>query len=69
MSPDLLATVSEKERKRQEAIFELITSERNYVDSLKMVKRVRERERERKRELKVLLSCDGVCVCVCAGVL
>lgn len=38
VSPDILAAVTDKERKRQEAIFELLTSERHYVDSLKMVK-------------------------------
>ena len=40
MSPEVLAAVSDKERKRQEAIFELLTSERHYVDSLKLVKEV-----------------------------
>ena len=38
VSPDILEAVTEKERKRQEAIFELLSSERHYVDSLKMVK-------------------------------
>lgn len=38
VSLDILEAVTEKERKRQEAIFELLTSERHYVDSLKMVK-------------------------------
>ena len=38
--PDVLAAVSDQERKRQEAIFELLSSERNYVDSLKLVKEV-----------------------------
>ena len=41
MSPDVLAAVSDQERKRQEAIFELLSSERNYVDSLKLVMEVR----------------------------
>ena len=36
----MLASVSEKERKRQEAIFELLTTERHYVDSLKLVKEI-----------------------------
>lgn len=40
MSPEVLASVSDTERKRQEAIFELLTSERHYVDSLKLVKDV-----------------------------
>ena len=40
VSPAVLATVSDKERKRQEAIFELVSSERYYVDSLKLVKEV-----------------------------
>ena len=40
VSADVLSSVSEQERKRQEAIFELLTSERNYVDSLKLVKEV-----------------------------
>lgn len=40
VSPDTLARVSDEERKRQEAIFELLTSERHYVDSLKIVKEV-----------------------------
>ena len=40
MSPDVLSAVSDQERKRQEAIFELLSSERNYVDSLKLVKEV-----------------------------
>ena len=40
VNPDVLESVSEQERKRQEAIFELITSERNYVDSLRLVKEV-----------------------------
>ena len=38
MSPTILEEVTDKERKRQEAIFELLTSERHYIDSLKMVK-------------------------------
>ena len=41
VSPDVLAAVSDQERKRQEAIFELLSSERNYVDSLKLVMEVR----------------------------
>lgn len=40
MSPDVLASVSKTERKRQEAIFELLSSERNYTDSLKFVREV-----------------------------
>ena len=40
VSPAVLAAVSEQERKKQEAIFELLSSERNYVDSLKLVKEV-----------------------------
>ena len=40
MSADILASVSKTERKRQEAIFELLSSERNYVDSLKVVREV-----------------------------
>jgi hypothetical protein len=40
VSADVLASVSDTERKRQEAIFELLTSERHYVDSLKLVKEV-----------------------------
>ena len=40
MSPDVLSAVSDQERKRQEAIFELLSSERNYVDSLKLVMEV-----------------------------
>lgn len=40
MSSTVLASVSDKERKKQEAIFELLTSERHYVDSLKLVKEV-----------------------------
>ena len=40
VSPDVLAAVSDQERKRQEAIFELLSSERNYVDSLKLVMEV-----------------------------
>ena len=40
VSVEVLNSVSEQERKRQEAIFELLTSERHYVDSLKLVKEV-----------------------------
>ena len=40
MSPDVLASVSKTEQKRQEAIFELLSSERNYTDSLKFVREV-----------------------------
>ena len=40
VSSEVLASVSEKERKRQETIFELLTSERNYVNSLKLVQEV-----------------------------
>ena len=40
MSPEVLESVSERERKRQEAIFELLSSERNYTDSLKFVREV-----------------------------
>lgn len=40
VSSEVLASVSDKERKRQEAIFELLTSERHYNDSLKMVQEV-----------------------------
>jgi len=40
VSEEVLSSVSDKERKRQEAIFELLTSERQYVDSLKLVKQV-----------------------------
>lgn len=40
VSAAVLASVSDRERKRQEAIFELITSERHYVDSLKLVKEI-----------------------------
>ncbi len=40
MSDAVLQSVTDKERKRQEAIFELLTSERHYVDSLKLVKQV-----------------------------
>ena len=40
VSPDVLASVSKTERKRQEAIFELLSSERNYTDSLKFVREV-----------------------------
>ena len=40
MSAEVLNSVSDKERKRQEAVFELLTSERHYVDSLKLVKEV-----------------------------
>lgn len=40
MSAEVLNSVTEQERKRQEAIFELLTSERHYVDSLKLVKEV-----------------------------
>ena len=40
MSPEVLSSVSKTERKRQEAIFELLSSERNYTDSLKFVREV-----------------------------
>ena len=40
VSPDVLASVSKTEQKRQEAIFELLSSERNYTDSLKFVREV-----------------------------
>ncbi len=40
VSSEVLAAVSDEERKRQEAIFELLTSERHYTDSLKLVKEV-----------------------------
>ena len=40
VSEEVLSSVSKKERKKQEAIFELLTSERQYVDSLKLVKQV-----------------------------
>ena len=40
VSEAVLQSVSDKERKRQEAIFELLTSERQYVDSLNLVKEV-----------------------------
>ena len=40
VSPEVLNTVSEQERKRQEAIFEVATSERHYVGSLNLVQEV-----------------------------
>ena len=40
VSPEVLASVTDMERKRQEAIFELLTTERHYVDSLKLVQEV-----------------------------
>lgn len=40
MPPEVLDAVSDQERKRQEAIFELLTSERHYNDSLKLVKEI-----------------------------
>ena len=40
VSSDVLAAVTDQERKRQEAIFELLTSERHYTTSLKLVKEV-----------------------------
>ena len=55
MSPDVLSAVTDQERKRQEAIFELLSSERNYVDSLKLVMEV-----SRKK------SQSGLCSHVCA---
>lgn len=36
----MLASISVTERKRQEAIFELFSSELNYADSLKLVREV-----------------------------
>ncbi len=53
VSPEVLSAVTEQERKRQEAIFELYSSEKNYVDSLKLVKEVR------------VSTCVCVCVCAC----
>ena len=40
VSSEVLAAVTDQERKRQETIFELVTSERYYTDSLKMVKEI-----------------------------
>ena len=40
MSEDVLHTVSEEELQRQEAISELVYSEKNYVHSLMLVKEV-----------------------------
>ena len=41
VTSDVLNTVSDQERKRQEAIFEVVTSERHYVGSLNLVQEVR----------------------------
>ena len=40
LKPDVLAQIPSQQRKRQEAIFELIHSEKAYVHSLNLVKEV-----------------------------
>ena len=40
VTAEVLASVPDQERKRQEAIFELLTSERQYVNSLQLVEKV-----------------------------
>jgi hypothetical protein len=40
VTSETLASISDKERKRQEIIFEIITTEREYVQDLRMLKRV-----------------------------
>ena len=41
MSNDIFEKVPRETRKRQEAIFELVSSEKSYVNSLNLVKEVR----------------------------
>lgn len=40
LAPDILSQIPSQQRKRQEAIFELIQTEKAYVHSLNLVKEV-----------------------------